>query len=164
MMALDNRREFCQRVILDHYKKPVHKGRTNPVHRCQRGQTPYCGDIIELTIKLDRTNNIIEDIKFEGEGCTIAIASADLMAGALRGKSTDEALEMVQRFQKMMKGEGGFPEQSKQLSKLNVMQAVTHPLRIKCANLSWYTLKSALTSSSEILLTSKLLGDKKEDA
>ena len=84
------------------------------------------------------------------------------MAGALRGKSTDEALEMVQRFQNMMKGQGGFPEESKQLSKLNVMQAVTHPLRIKCANLSWYTLKAALTSS-ETLITSKLLGDKKED-
>ncbi len=163
MMALDNRRDFCQRVILDHYKKPVHKGQTNPVHRCHRGQTPYCGDIIELTVQLNQTKNTIEDIKFEGQGCAIAIASADLMAGALRGKSTDEALEMVQRFQNMMKGQGGFPEESKQLSKLNVMQAVTHPLRIKCANLSWYTLKAALTSS-ETLITSKLVGDKKEDA
>ncbi len=153
---------FCRRVILDRCKKPVHKGRTNPVHRFYKGQTPYCGDIIELTVKLDRTNNIIEDIKFEGEGCAISIASADLMAGALRGKSTDEALEMVQRFQNMMKGQAGFPEESKQLSKLNVMQAVTHPLRIKCANLSWDTLKAALTSS-ETLITSKLLGDRKED-
>ena len=162
MIAIENRRDFCQRVILDHYKKPLHKGRTNPIHRYYRGQTPYCGDVIELTVELNQINNTIEDIKFDGEGCAIAIASADLMADALRGKSTDEALEIVQRFQKMMKGKAEFPRKFKQLSKLNVMQAVTHPLRIKCANLSWQTLEAALTSSN-ILSRSKSIDDKQDD-
>jgi nitrogen fixation NifU-like protein len=141
-MTLGNLRDLYQQVILEHYKKPRHKGKTTPVHRYQKGHNPSCGDTIELTLQLDGTGNTIEDVKFEGEGCAIAMASADLMADALRGKRVDEALEMVQRFQNMMKGQGEFP---KELRKLNVMQGVSQfPVRIKCANLTWHTLKAAL--------------------
>ena len=141
-MALSNVRDLYQQVILEHYKKPRHKGQTSPVHRQQRGHNPSCGDTIELTVQLNDTGDRIEDVKFEGEGCAIAMASADLMADALRGKQVDEALAMVKRFQGMMKGEDEFP---KELRKLNVMQGVAQfPVRIKCANLSWHTIKAAL--------------------
>lgn len=141
-MALSNVRDLYQQVILEHYKKPRHKGQTSPIHRQQRGHNPSCGDTIELTVQLNETGDRIEDVKFEGEGCAIAMASADLMADALRGKQIDEALAMVKRFQGMMKGEDEFP---KELRKLNVMQGVAQfPVRIKCANLSWHTIKAAL--------------------
>ncbi len=95
-------------------------------------------------MRLNEAGDTIEDVKFEGEGCAIAMASADLMADALRGKPVKEALFMVQRFQKMMKGEDEFP---KELRKLNVMAGVAQfPVRIKCANLTWHTLKAALES------------------
>jgi nitrogen fixation protein NifU and related proteins len=142
-MALDNLRDLYQQVILERYKKPRHKGKTDPADRYQKGHNPSCGDTIELTLKLD--GDRIEDVKFEGEGCAIAISSADLMAEALRGKSLAEAAEMVQRFQAMMKGEAEFPQE---LRKLNVMQGVAQfPVRIKCANLSWHTLKAAIEAS-----------------
>lgn len=141
-MALSNVRDLYQQVILEHYKKPRHKGQTSPIHRQQRGHNPSCGDTIELTVQLNETGDRIEDVKFVGEGCAIAMASADLMADALRGKQVDEALAMVKRFQGMMKGEDEFP---KELRKLNVMQGVAQfPVRIKCANLSWHTIKAAL--------------------
>ncbi len=141
-MALSNVRDLYQQVILEHYKKPRHKGQTSPVHRQQRGHNPSCGDTIELTVQLNEVGDRIEDVKFVGEGCAIAMASADLMADALRGKQVDEALAMVKRFQGMMKGEDEFP---KELRKLNVMQGVAQfPVRIKCANLSWHTIKAAL--------------------
>ncbi len=143
-MTLSNVRDLYQQVILEHYKKPKHKGKTDPVHRQQRGHNPSCGDTIELTVQLNDTGDRIEDVKFEGEGCAIAMASADLMAGALRGKEVKEALAMVQRFQSMMKGQDEFP---KELRKLNVMAGVAQfPVRIKCANLTWHTLKAALES------------------
>ena len=145
-MTLSNVRDLYQQVILEHYKKPRHKGKTNPVHRYQRGHNPSCGDTIELTLQLNDAGDTIEAVKFEGEGCAIAMASADLMADALRGKQVDEALEMVQRFQNMMKGEDEFP---KSLRKLNVMQGVSQfPVRIKCANLTWHTLKAALEANT----------------
>lgn len=143
-MSLDNLRDLYQQVILEHYKKPKNRGKTNPVHRSQRGHNPSCGDTIELTLKLNETGDTIEDVKFEGEGCAIAMASADLMAGAMVGKKVSEALEMVQKFQAMMKGQAEFP---KELRKLNVMQGVAQfPVRIKCATLTWHTLKAALES------------------
>ena len=141
-MSLDNLRDLYQQVILERYKKPRNRGKTNPIDRYQKGHNPSCGDTIELTLKLNATGEQIEEVKFEGEGCAIAMASVDLMADALRGKSTAEALEMVQKFQSMMRGEAEFPQE---LRKLNVMQGVAQfPVRIKCANLSWHTLKAAL--------------------
>lgn len=143
-MSLGNLRDLYQQVILEHYKKPRHRGQTDPVHRLHRGHNPSCGDTIELTVRLNDAGDRIEDVKFEGAGCAIAMASADLMADALRGRSVDEALQMVLRFQGMMKGEMEFP---KELRKLNVMQGVSQfPVRIKCATLTWHTLKAALES------------------
>jgi len=148
IMTLSNVRDLYQQVILEHYKKPRHKGKTTPVHRYQKGHNPSCGDTIELTLQLNASGNTIEDVKFEGEGCAIAMASADLMADVLRGKQVDEALEMVQRFQRMMKGEAEFPKERR---KLNVMQGVARfPVRIKCANLTWHTLKAALESPNSV--------------
>lgn len=140
-MSLDNLRDLYQQVILERYKKPRNRGKTSPIDRYQKGHNPSCGDTIELTLQLDAEDRI-QDVKFEGEGCAIAMASADLMSDALRGKTAVEALEMVQRFQSMMKGEAEFPAE---LRKLNVMRGVSQfPVRIKCANLSWHTLKAAL--------------------
>lgn len=140
--SLGNLRDLYQQVILDHYKKPRHKGRTNPVHREQRGHNPSCGDTIELTLTLNEAGDQIEDAKFDGEGCAISMASADLMAATVRGQSVEDALAMIERFQAMMRGEGEFPREQR---KLNAMQGVAQfPVRIKCANLTWHTLRAAL--------------------
>jgi nitrogen fixation NifU-like protein len=144
MTNLGNVRELYQQVILEHYKKPKHKGVTDPVDRYQKGHNPSCGDTIELTLHLDGEQ--IKDVKFNGEGCAIAISSADLMAGALIGKTVAEALSMVEKFQGMMRGEVEFPHE---LRKLNVMKGVAQfPVRIKCANLGWHTLRAALQSTN----------------
>lgn len=145
-MPLDNLRDLYQQVILERYKKPRYRGKTDPVDRYQKGHNPSCGDTIELTLKLNAAGNQIEDVRFEGEGCAIAMASADLMAEALRGKDVDEALQMVQRFQAMMQGKDEFPQD---LRKLNVMQGVSQfPVRIKCATLTWHTLRAALEAAT----------------
>ena len=141
-MALENVRKLYEQVILEHYKKPRHRGKTDPVHRHQRGHNPSCGDTIDVTVQFTPAGDAIEDVKFEGEGCAIALSSADLMADAMQGKTVPEALAMVQQFQQMMKGEGEFPREHR---KLNVMQGVAQfPVRIKCATLTWHTLKAAL--------------------
>lgn len=145
-MSLGDLRDLYQQVILERYKKPRNRGKVDPIHRSQRGHNPSCGDTIELTLQLDDARERIQDIKFEGEGCAIAMASVDLMADALKQKPVAEALEMVERFQAMMRGEAEFPKEQR---KLNVMQGVAQfPVRIKCANLCWHTLKAALEASA----------------
>lgn len=156
-MALENLRDLYQQVILEHYKKPKHRGRATPTHRQQRGHNPSCGDTIELTLTLNEDRDRVEAVKFEGEGCAISMASADLMAGAIQGKTIEEALAMVDTFQAMMKGQGEFPKAQR---KLNVMQGVAQfPVRIKCANLTWHALRAALEGEDLPVDGSTLLSD-----
>ncbi len=106
---------------------------------------------MELTIAWDETGEGIRDIRFEGEGCAIALASTDLMAEALRGRDKTAALALVNQFQAMLRGEGELPLEFR---KLNVMQGVSQfPVRIKCAALPWHTLKAALTNPSQPVTT-----------
>ncbi|EDX77232.1 hypothetical protein MC7420_369 [Coleofasciculus chthonoplastes PCC 7420] len=76
-----------QQIILEHSKNPRNRGKTDPVDGYHRGHNPMCGDTIELTIQLNPTEDKIEDIKFEGTGCAIAIASAEFMADTVQGKA-----------------------------------------------------------------------------
>lgn len=137
-----NQRQAYQQVILSHVKNPQNKGKTNPIHRQHRGENPYCGDRINLTLMLDGTANKIEDIKFEGAGCALCLASADLMGSAVKGKSIAEALLLIEHFRQMVVGEIEFQPP---LEKLNIMQSVSQfPMRVKCVTLAWHTLKAAL--------------------
>ncbi len=135
-------RQRYQQVILSHARKPQHRGKTNLIHRQNQGENPYCGDKVDLTLMLDETETKIEDIKFEGAGCALCLASADLMAGAVKGKDISAALLMVEDFRKMVIGETEFKSP---LEKLNIMQSVSQfPMRVKCVTLAWHTLKGAL--------------------
>lgn len=142
MKTFEQQRNVYQQVILEHAKKPRNQGVTQPIHCCYQGHNPYCGDRVEVSVKLSQTGKEIEEIKFQGEGCAIAIASTDIMAEVLKGKSLDEASRVIQDFCDLVKGEIG----SIQERKLNVFQGLSRfPLRIKCATLGWHTLKSSLT-------------------
>jgi nitrogen fixation protein NifU and related proteins len=153
MTNLGNVRDLYQQVILERYKKPKFKGVTDPVDRYQKGHNPSCGDTIELTLHLDAAQEKIISAKFEGEGCAIAISSADLMAEALPGKTIDEALAMIENFQGMMRGELEFPHEQR---KLNVLKGVAQfPVRIKCANLVWHTLRAALQSPGDTVISNE---------
>ncbi len=137
-----NQRQRYQQIILSHARKPQNKGKTNPIHRQHQGENPYCGDKVELTLMLDETETKIEDIKFEGSGCALCLASADLMANAVKGKDISAALSMVEDFRKMVLGETTLKPP---LEKLNIMQSVSQfPMRVKCVTLPWHTLNAAL--------------------
>lgn len=143
-----NQRQRYQQIILSHARKPQNKGKTNPIHRQNQGENAYCGDKVDLTLMLDETETKIEDIKFEGAGCALCLASADLMAGAVKGKGISEALLMVENFRKMVTGETEFKPP---LEKLNIMQSVSQfPMRVKCVTLAWHTLKGALAAEEKI--------------
>lgn len=142
MPTEDNFRSLYQQVILDRSKSLRHRGKTDPIDLLQRGHIPACGDAIEITLRLNPVNRQIEDIKFDGYGCALSMASADLMAEALVGKTPNQALALVHIFEAMMRGEAKF---SQEFRKLNVMKGIAQaPTRIKCAVLPWHTLKMAL--------------------
>jgi nitrogen fixation NifU-like protein len=141
-------RELYQEVILDHNKNPRNFHKLENANHHAEGYNPLCGD--KLTVYLHTDGDKISDASFEGSGCAISQASASLMTSYLKGKSTQEALEIFDKFHHMVTGDSeGQPESS--LGKLAVFSGVREfPTRVKCATLAWHTLKSALGSGQKV--------------
>ncbi len=79
-----------QAQILDHYKHPHNRGRLEPATHQSRESNPLCGDEISLTLRADGASRI-EDVRFEGEGCAISMASASLLTDAIKGMTVADA-------------------------------------------------------------------------
>ena len=99
---------------------------------------PTCGDRIRLT--LDIVDDIVQDAKFDGEGCSISMSSASMMTEAIKGKTIEEALKMSDEFSKMMLGEDyQIDEEAGDIEALSGV--AKFPARIKCATLAWKALE-----------------------
>ncbi len=79
-----------QAQILDHYKRPHNRGSLEPATHKARESNPLCGDEIVLTLRVDGANRI-EDVRFDGEGCAISMASASILTDAIKGTSVEDA-------------------------------------------------------------------------
>ena len=79
-----------QAQILDHYKHPHNRGTLDPATHAARESNPLCGDEISLTLRVDGSDRI-EEVRFDGEGCAISMASASLLADGVKGKTLAEA-------------------------------------------------------------------------
>lgn len=107
------------------------------------GHNPSCGD--ELTIYAKLKDGIIEDASFTGEGCAISKASTSLMIDIIKGKSVDEAKELISIFLNMIRGEEISKEDMKKLKDARVFEGIKKlPARVKCATLSWHTMENLL--------------------
>ena len=142
-------KELYQEIILDHGKNPRNKGKCEGFTNDAKAHNPLCGDKVHVYLKLDE-NKKISDIKFEGHGCAISMASASIMTELMKNKEEAEVKELIDDFLKMIKDS---PElKSKIISdddkiKLMSLSGVKkYPMRVKCATLPWHTLVSAMTN------------------
>lgn len=139
-------RELYQEVILDHSRAPRNFGRLGGPCSESHGHNPLCGDTVTIYLKLK--DGVVDDIRFEGRGCAISMASASMMTEILKGRSVAEVRTMFERFHGLVtEGEaacaGGF--ETFDLDKLVVLAGVREfPMRVKCATLAWHTMKAAL--------------------
>ncbi|ASW43471.1 MAG: SUF system NifU family Fe-S cluster assembly protein [Clostridiales bacterium] len=109
---------------------------------CERGHNPSCGD--EITLELKLNGDIIEDLAFSGQGCAISQASTSMMIDLLKGKSKEEALNLVETFIGMIKREIKDEEELEKLEDAMVLQNISNmPARVKCAVLAWHTIQEA---------------------
>ena len=143
-----NSKQLYQEVILDHNKKPRNWGRLEtPSHKAE-GLNPLCGDHIWVSLNVD--DDCVKDIAFEGESCAICKASASMMTAKVKGKSVDEAEQLVDEFRSMTTGSMN-ESQSRHLGHLTVFEGVKDlPSRVKCAILPWHTLHAALQAQATI--------------
>lgn len=107
------------------------------------GHNPSCGD--ELTIYAKINDGKIVDASFTGEGCAISKASTSLMIDIIKGKTVDEAKEIIAVFLNMIRGEELSKDELKKLKDARVFEGIKKlPARVKCATLSWHTMENLL--------------------
>lgn len=132
-------------VVSEHSKSPRHKGQLLGVETLEM-HNPTCGDIIELSVKIE--NGVIEDIAFDGVGCTISTASASMMTEVVLGKTTSQVQELAAIFSEMV--QGNVDSRQKELGDASLLAGVAKfPQRIKCATLPWNALKKAIARTEE---------------
>ena len=151
-----NLKELYQELILEHGKNPRNLGKTDNFNKDAKGNNPLCGDNVHVYLKLNDQRKV-EDISFEGSGCAISMASASIMTDLIKGKSDNEAKEIIEDFLGMIKEN---PDLKSNLlkdddkTKLMCLSGVKqYPMRVKCATLSWHTLVSAMENNKKEIST-----------
>jgi nitrogen fixation NifU-like protein len=122
--------DLYRELIIDRYKNPHFRGSLEPHDISFEDDNPLCGDHIRIDLRIDGDNRVSE-VAFDGHGCAISQASADLLAETIIGKSLDEV---------------------KQINKQDILDMLgieLGPVRLKCALLSLKVLKAGVYGLGE---------------
>jgi nitrogen fixation NifU-like protein len=136
------------KLVAEHSKSTRNQHPIESPTTVLKGINPNCGDEIELELR--EKGGVIEDAAFTGIGCAISQASASIMIDLIKGKTTDEALNLAETFLGMIQNKITDQEQLKALGKAVAFRDISHmPARVKCAVLGWNTLENALKGETK---------------
>lgn len=130
--------DFYREVIIEHYKNPGHRGSLDPHDISFEDENPLCGDQIKIDLRVDESGKVTE-AAFDGHGCAISQASADLLLESIIGKTTEDI---------------------KKLTKSDILEMLgieLGPVRLKCALLPLKILKAGVYGLGEA--TDDLVGE-----
>ncbi len=131
-----------QEIILDHYRHPRHRGLREPFDAEVHHVNPTCGD--EVTVRVRIENGVVDDVSYEGLGCSISQASESVMTELVLGRSLAEALAVQEEFLALMQGRGTVEPDEERLEDAVAFAGVAKfPARVKCALLGWMAFKDA---------------------
>jgi nitrogen fixation protein NifU and related proteins len=140
-----------QQIILDHYKRPQHRGLPAEYDAEVHHVNPTCGD--EVTMRVRVADGLIADLGWEGEGCSISQASTSVMSDLVVGKPVTDALALQQKFLDLMQSRGTAEltaDDEDELDDAVAFEGVSkYPARVKCALLGWMAMKSAVADAEE---------------
>lgn len=138
-MELDG---LYQEVILDHFKRPHHKGLVSPADIQVHHVNPSCGD--EVTLNLSVDGGVVRNISWDGVGCSISQASVSIMSDLVLGKTVAQAYTILDAFTELMSSKGTLKGDESVLDDAVALAGVSKfPARIKCALLGWMAFKDA---------------------
>lgn len=115
--------DFYREIIIDRYKNPHNQGTLDPHDISFEDDNPLCGDHIRIDIRVGEDGRVSEAV-FDGHGCAISLASADLLMESIHGKTMDEVKAMNKE------------------DILEMLGIELGPVRLKCALLSLKVLKA----------------------
>jgi nitrogen fixation NifU-like protein len=149
--------ELYQDMIMEHNRKPRNFRLLDGADRSAEGFNPFCGDTITIYLALD--GDQVADVGFQGSGCAISRASASMLTESVKGKSLAEAEKIFDAFHEMLtrapvdEAEHEHDDDDL-LGDLEMLSGVSaFPTRVKCATLSWNTLKAALQGDKQTVRT-----------
>lgn len=147
MSGLDG---LYQELILDHSRRPIGKGAleasASALTASHHEFNPSCGDEIDLSIAVDPETGEITSLAWEGQGCSISMASASILSQLLRDEHLDAAgaQERIDAFRAMIQGKVSEPDEDL-LGDAVALQGVSKfVMRVKCAMLAWVALEADL--------------------
>jgi nitrogen fixation NifU-like protein len=122
--------DLYREVIIEHYKNPSYRGKLDPNDISFADNNPLCGDHIQIDLRVG-TDGRVSEARFDGHGCAISQASADLLMESIIGKPVEEV---------------------KKLGKQDILDMLgieLGPVRLKCALLSLKVLKAGVYGLGE---------------
>ena len=146
---MDNLEEVYNDLIMEHSINSYNKKKLDDADYCELGHNPNCGDEISIELKLD--GDVIEDMAFTGHGCAISQASTSIMIDTLRGKTIEQAKEIIETFIEMIKREITNEKELEKLEDAIAFRNIANmPDRVKCALLAWHTMEDILDKNNRV--------------
>ena len=146
---MDNLEEVYNDLIMEHSMNSYNKKKLDDADYCELGHNPNCGDEISIELKLD--GDVIEDMAFTGHGCAISQASTSIMIDTLRGKTIEQAKEIIETFIEMIKREITNEKELEKLEDAIAFRNIANmPARVKCALLAWHTMDDILDKNNRV--------------
>ena len=135
-----------QQLVLDHYRNPRNRGALGGCTHAADGVNPLCGD--SLRVELDCTRGRIDAMRFSGDACAVALATASMLSERVAGLDAGEIAALQALFERILRGEAN---EERALGPLNVFGVLRrYPARRKCAELPWATLRAALAGTLRV--------------
>lgn len=128
-------------IMIEHYQNPLNKGLIDDdAYKRINMNSKTCIDNLDFACKIK--NGIIEDVRFDGEACAISTSSASIMTELLKGKTIEEAFDIIKNYENMIEEK---PYDSNLLEDANCYDEIyKQPNRKKCALLPYEGIKSIL--------------------
>ena len=137
-----------QQIILDHSKARHGDGPLEHAQAEHHELNPTCGDEITMRIRLDPTHERIDQVAWQGNGCSISMASASVLVDLVRGMPVDDALALAEEFRMMLRSRGeGEPDEERLGDAIAFHGVSKYVMRVKCAMLSWVALEACIAKS-----------------
>ncbi len=88
-------------IILDNYQEPVNRGLIEDGSYLKvNTNSESCIDNLDFMVKIE--NNVIKDIRFDGEACAISTSATSIMIQKLIGKTVDEVKNILENYRNMI--------------------------------------------------------------
>lgn len=138
-----DQRELYEQIILHHNTAPQNYHRLDPASHHAEGYNPICGDHYHIYLNVE--DGTITDVGFQGHGCAISKASASIMTTLLRGRTSADAEALFDTFHRLITSRVSEVPDFEELGEMAALAGVrNYPNRIKCVNLAWHAMRSAL--------------------